>query len=101
MSAEVKRVWGKADDLSLEFNYVGGDEWQTRVPPETKDGIYACELWAINSIGELGHWTGELYMCSGVCCVPFRHGGRKRQSPDLGLCAGGALYSRSGLKSPG
>ena len=69
MITNVKRVWGKADDLSLEFNYVGGDEWRTRVPPETKDGIYACELWAINSIGELGHWTGELYMCSGVCCV--------------------------------
>lgn len=39
------------------------------MPPDTKDGVYAVELWAVNAIGEIGHWTGELYMCSGVCCV--------------------------------
>lgn len=66
---DIKRVWGKADGLSLEFKYVGGEQWDATVPPDTKDGIYAVELWAINGIGELGHWTGELYMCSSVCCV--------------------------------
>lgn len=66
---DIKRVWGKADEFSLELKYVGGEQWETTVPPDTKDGIYAVELWAINGIGELGHWTGELYMCSGVCCV--------------------------------
>lgn len=65
----VKRVWGKADDFSLEFNYVGGEQWEAAVPPDTSDGVYAVELWAINSVGELGHYVGELYMCSGVCCV--------------------------------
>lgn len=66
---DVKRVWGKADNLSLEFTYLGQEQWETTVPPDTKDGVYAVELWAINGAGELGHWTGELFMCSGVCCV--------------------------------
>ncbi len=66
---DVKRVWGKADNLSLEFTYLGKEQWETAVPPDTKDGVYAVELWAINGAGELGHWTGELFMCSGVCCV--------------------------------
>lgn len=66
---DVKRVWGKADNLSLEFKYLGREQWETTVPPDTKDGVYAVELWAINGAGELGHWTGELFMCSGVCCI--------------------------------
>ncbi len=69
MSTDVKRVWGKADSFALEFNYIGDEQWETTVPPDTKDGVYAVELWAINGAGELGHWTGELFMCSGVCCV--------------------------------
>ena len=69
MNTDVKRVWGKADNFSLEFNYIGDEQWETTVPPDTKDGVYAVELWAINGAGELGHWTGELFMCSGVCCV--------------------------------
>lgn len=69
MSTDVKRVWGKADGLSLEFTYKGEEQWETAVPPDTKDGVYAVELWAINGAGELGHWTGELFMCSGVCCI--------------------------------
>ena len=69
MSTDVKRVWGKADSLSLEFTYLGQEQWETAVPPDTKDGIYAVELWAVNSVGDIGHWTGELFMCSGVCCV--------------------------------
>lgn len=66
---DVKRVWGKADNLSLEFKYLGQEQWEATVPPDTKDGVYAVELWAINGAGELGHWTGELFMCSGVCCI--------------------------------
>lgn len=66
---DVKRVWGKADNLSLEFKYLGQEQWETTVPPDTKDGVYAVELWAVNGAGELGHWTGELFMCSGVCCI--------------------------------
>lgn len=66
---DIKRVWGTADELSLEFSYIGDEQWETTVPPDTDDGIYAAELWAINGAGELGHWTGELYMCSGICHI--------------------------------
>ena len=66
---DVRRVWGKADNLSLEFTYIGQEQWETIVPADTKDGVYAVELWAVNGVGDIGHWTGELFMCSGVCCI--------------------------------
>lgn len=75
MSTDVKRVWGTADNIALEFKYLGRERWETTVPPDTKDGVYAVELWAINGAGELGYWAGELFMCSGVCCIEIEQSG--------------------------
>ncbi|MGN1418141.1 MAG: PF13754 domain-containing protein [Acutalibacteraceae bacterium] len=68
---EILRVWGKADNFDIEFTHEGGIRWKCFVPPDTKDGQYAVEIWAINEFGELGYWTGELFMSSGVCCLKF------------------------------
>lgn len=63
----ITRVWGKADTFDIEFEYAGGTRWTCRVPPDTQDGQYAVEIWAINEFKETAYWTGELYMCGGVC----------------------------------
>lgn len=67
--AEILRVWGKADSFDLEFTHKGGTKWVCSVPPDTVDGHYAVEVWAINALGQTAHWTGELFMCNGVCHV--------------------------------
>lgn len=63
---EVVRVWGKADGLDIEFEKRGG-KWLCLVPPDTKDGQYACEINAYNAAGKTAFYAGILYMCSGVC----------------------------------
>lgn len=64
---EVIRVWGKADEIELEFSHAGGAEWKCSVPPDTVDGQYSTEIYAMNAAGEFAYWTGFLYMCNGVC----------------------------------
>lgn len=68
---KILRVWGKADSFDIEFTHEGGTRWKCSVPPDTKDGQYAVEIWAVNEFGELAYWTGELFMCNGVCCLRF------------------------------
>ena len=68
---KILRVWGKADSFDIEFTYEGGTRWKCSVPPDTKDGQYAAEIWAVNEFGELAYWTGELFMVNGVCCLRF------------------------------
>lgn len=64
---EIIRVWGKADEFDIEFTHQGGTRWTCKVPPDTVDGQYAVELWAMNILGETTYWTGELFMCNGIC----------------------------------
>lgn len=66
---KILRVWGKADSFDIEFTHEGGTRWKCFVPPDTKDGQYAAEIWAVNEFGELAYWTGELFMVNGVCCL--------------------------------
>lgn len=68
---QIIRVWGKADSFDIEFTRVGGTRWEASVPPDTNDGQYAVEIWAVNEFSEIAHWTGELYMCNGVCHLKF------------------------------
>ena len=65
MSNDIIRVWGKADDLALEYSLGEDGLWYARVPPDLTDGQYAAEIRAMNRCGEIGFWTGILYMHSG------------------------------------
>lgn len=63
----ITRVWGICDNLKIEFGYEGGAAWSCTVPPDLKDGIYVAEFWAQDDRGRVGHWSGFLYMNSGIC----------------------------------
>lgn len=69
---KIVRLYGKADNLDIEFTYVGGTTWTCEVPPDMDDGVYAVELTAVNEYGEATYWTGELYMCGGVCHMEIK-----------------------------
>ena len=62
----VVRLYGHADSFDIEFEKRGG-VWVCQVPPDTSDGVYAVELWAINEEGVTSYWTGELFMSQGLC----------------------------------
>lgn len=64
---EVIRLWGHADSFDIEFTHDKGYHWHCDIPADTKDGIYAVELWALNVYNEISYWIGELYMTNGVC----------------------------------
>ena len=68
---KILRLWGKADDFEIEFFNEGGTIWKVDVPPDLNDGVYAVHLTAVNELGEMATWVGELFMCGGVCCVTF------------------------------
>jgi len=70
---EIVRVWGRADSFDIEFERIEGTfRWKCSVPPDTSDGIYAVEIWAVNEIGQMVYYTAELYMCGGVCHLKFK-----------------------------
>lgn len=71
---KIVRLYGRADSFKLEFSHEGGTTWICKVPPDTNDGIYAVEITAVNEIGEIAYWTGELYMCDGDCKVELYKG---------------------------
>ena len=68
--SKVIRVYGKADSYDIEFS-PKGDKWEVDIPPDMTDGVYACQLTAIDELGESAYWVGELYMVDGVCCFKF------------------------------
>ena len=68
----IVRVWGKADSFDIEFSQSSSGKWTCKVPPDTKDGQYACELKAQNEAGKTAYYTGILFMCSGVCHVDLK-----------------------------
>jgi hypothetical protein len=64
----IVRVWGKADNIDLELHLVG-KVWEVMVSPDLSDGQYAVTLYAATSSGEIGMWTGILFMSAGVACL--------------------------------
>jgi len=72
---KIARVWGKADSFDIEFTHKGGTRWSASVPPDYNDGVYACEIWALNEYGETAYWAGVLFMCDGVCCIDIKQSG--------------------------
>lgn len=68
---KILRLWGKADNLEIEFKEEGG-MWKVDIPPDLKDGVYVVQLYAINELFETSFWIGELYMCNGTCCFTIQ-----------------------------
>ena len=68
---DIVRVWGHADEISIEFIRAHGNCWVCRVPPDTDDGVYAVEVWAVNEIGQTAYITAELFMSQGRPCLTF------------------------------
>lgn len=69
---KIVRLYGEADSFDIEFTHKGGTIWTAKVPPDTDDGVYSVELTAVNELGETAYWTGELYMCGGVCHMEIK-----------------------------
>ena len=69
---DIVRVWGTCDNIKIEFKYEGGKQWSCTVPPDFEDGIYVAEFWAQDKKGRIGHWSGFLYMSSGICHFKFK-----------------------------
>lgn len=69
--AKVIRVFGKADSYDIEFTPKEG-KWEVDVPPDMTDGVYACQLVAIDENDVHAFRVGELYMVKGVCCLKLR-----------------------------
>lgn len=68
---KIVRLFGKADNLEVEFTKCKDGWWECNVPPDYADGQYAATFCAVNEYGETAYWTGELFMCNGVCHVSF------------------------------
>ena len=77
--ARVIRLYGKADSFDIEFSRKG-EKWEVDIPPDLVDGVYAVQLTAVDELGETAYWVGELFMCSGVCCLRYM---RKRRRLDF------------------
>lgn len=69
---KIIRLWGKADELDIEFKNEGG-VWKVDIPPDLTDGVYAVVLHAINELHELATWVGELFMSNGACCIKINY----------------------------
>lgn len=69
---KIKEVTGTADEFNLVFSKGEDGLWQCFVPPDTRDGMYAVTIKAVNVINETAFWSGFLYMCNGVCHLELR-----------------------------
>lgn len=69
--ANVIRLFGKADNFNIEFSRKG-EHWEVEIPADLVDGVYAVQLTAVDELGEIAYWVGELYMCNGTCCVKIK-----------------------------
>ena len=64
----VTQVYGTADRFEIIFKQEKG-RWVASVPTDFSDGQYACHFTAITDVGEIGYWTGMLYIpdCKTAC----------------------------------
>lgn len=62
-------MWGTADKISLEFNYLYDGYWSVIIPPDLDDGWYAAVLYAQNKNGRIGTWNGLLFVSNGYSCL--------------------------------
>lgn len=71
MNNDIVRVWGTADNISLELEFKEG-RWVQSLPPDLTDGQYAVSLYAQNRGGDIGMWTGMLYVSQGLSCIHLK-----------------------------
>ncbi len=67
-SPDIIRVWGTADNIELELKNNDG-RWECNLPPDLIDGQYAVQLFAMRGSGDIGMWTGVLYITNGIRCL--------------------------------
>ncbi|MBQ4347286.1 MAG: hypothetical protein IJC39_02425 [Firmicutes bacterium] len=99
----VIRVWGRADSFDLEFTLLPNGIRQAIVPPDTKDGQYAVQIFAMNEAGQTGSWTGILYMSGGICDIRLMKKalfGRFLPSRRMLLAKGAKTSFSAGVLSP-
>lgn len=65
----VVSLYGRADNYELVFMQDSNGLWGATVPPDMTDGTYAVELYAVDWAGNIGYYTGLLYMCNGMTCL--------------------------------
>lgn len=70
-TADIIRVWGKADSIDLELKIDNG-RWICNLPPDLIDGQYAVQLFAMRGNGSVGMWTGILYVADGIACLHLK-----------------------------
>ncbi len=68
---DIERVWGSADEFSLELTKDNG-WWVCSLPPDLVDGQYSVQLFAMRRNGMTGMWTGTLYIADGVRCLHLK-----------------------------
>lgn len=56
---------GRADNYDLVFSQNEQGQWETIVPVDLTDGMYVIELWATDESGNIGYYTGFLYLFDG------------------------------------
>lgn len=70
-TSDIIRVWGTADNISLELKIDNG-RWICNLPPDLIDGQYAVQLFAVRGNGSVGMWTGMLYIANGIKCLHLK-----------------------------
>lgn len=65
MTDKVVSVVGQADEYDLVFNKQADGKWAVSVPPDMSDGKYVIGIYATDSFGNVGYWTGILYVTNG------------------------------------
>ena len=63
MFKNIVSVYGKCDGVFISFNLTSDGRWECKIPADFTDGTYVVELYAEDVGGNIGFYTGKLYMC--------------------------------------
>lgn len=65
MTDKVVSVVGQADEYDLVFIKGSDGKWAVSIPPDMSDGKYVVGIYATDTFGNIGYWTGILYVTNG------------------------------------
>lgn len=63
MFKNIVSVYGKCDGIFINFKLMNNGRWECIIPADFTDGTYVIELFAVDVAGNVGFYTGKLYMC--------------------------------------